>query len=37
MTVAGPKERRGFHLGIYNHGGVTNSQPNVRQVHFGIP
>ncbi|MFO0012169.1 MAG: LamG domain-containing protein [Planctomycetota bacterium] len=29
-------ERRGFHLGIYNHGGVTNSQPNVRQVHFGI-
>ena len=31
-----PKERRGFHLGIYNHGGVTNSQPNVRQVHFGI-
>lgn len=31
-----PKKRRGFHLGIYNHGGVTNSQPNVRQVHFGI-
>lgn len=31
-----PKERRGFHLGIYNHGGVTNSQPNIRQVHFGI-
>lgn len=31
-----PKERRGFHLGIYNHGGVTNSQPNSRQVHFGI-
>jgi|694.fasta_scaffold07396_8 hypothetical protein len=31
-----PKERRGFHLGIYNHGGVTNSQPNLRQVHFGI-
>jgi hypothetical protein len=30
------KERRGFHLGIYNHGGVTNSQPNSRQVHFGI-
>lgn len=30
------KERRGFHLGIYNHGGVTNSQPNTRQVHFGI-
>jgi hypothetical protein len=28
--------RRGFHLGIYNHGGVTNSQPNSRQVHFGI-
>jgi len=31
-----PQERRGFHLGIYNHGGVTNSQPNLRQVHFGI-
>jgi len=30
------KERRGFHLGIYSHGGVTNSQPNLRQVHFGI-
>lgn len=30
------EERRGFHLGIYNHGGVTNSQPNSRQVHFGI-
>ena len=30
------KERRGFHLGIYSHGGVTNSQPNARQVHFGI-
>lgn len=30
------KERRGFHLGIYSHGGVTNSQPNTRQVHFGI-
>ncbi|MCY2996740.1 MAG: hypothetical protein NT168_01425, partial [Planctomycetota bacterium] len=29
-------ERRGFHLGIYSHGGVTNSQPNARQVHFGI-
>jgi len=31
-----PKERHGFHLGIYNHGGVTNSQPNSRQLHFGI-
>jgi hypothetical protein len=30
------KQRRGFHLGIYNHGGVTNSQPNLRQLHFGI-
>jgi hypothetical protein len=29
-------QRRGVHLGIYNHGGVTNSQPNSRQVHFGI-
>jgi Concanavalin A-like lectin/glucanases superfamily len=28
--------RKGFHLGIYSHGGVTNSQPNVRQLHFGI-
>lgn len=28
--------RRGFHLGVYSHGGVTNSQPNARQVHFGI-
>lgn len=30
------KDRRGFHLGIYNHNGVTNGQPNTRQVHFGI-
>ena len=28
--------RTGFHLGVYSHGGVTNSQPNSRQVHFGI-
>ena len=28
--------RTGFHLGVYSHGGVTNSQPNARQVHFGI-
>ncbi len=31
-----PQTRTGFHLGIYNHGGVTNSQPNSRQLHFGI-
>ncbi len=23
-------------MGIYNHGGVTNSQPNTRQLHFAI-
>jgi Concanavalin A-like lectin/glucanases superfamily len=28
--------RTGFHLGLYNHGGVTNGQPNSRQLHFGI-
>ncbi len=28
--------RTGFHLGIYTHGGVTNGQPNARQLHFGI-
>jgi hypothetical protein len=26
----------GFHLGVYSHGGVTNAQPNSRQLHFGI-
>lgn len=31
-----PKTRTGFHLGLYNHGGVTNGQPNTRQLHFGI-
>ncbi|MEQ1825505.1 MAG: LamG-like jellyroll fold domain-containing protein [Pirellula sp.] len=31
-----PATRTGFNLGIYNHGGVTNSQPNSRQLHFGI-
>ena len=31
-----PKTRTGFHLGLYNHGGVTNGQPNSRQLHFGI-
>lgn len=31
-----PKIRTGFHLGLYNHGGVTNGQPNSRQLHFGI-
>lgn len=28
--------RTGFHLGIYTHGGVTTSQSNSRQLHFGI-
>jgi hypothetical protein len=28
--------RTGFHLSVYSHGGVTNSQPNSRQLHFGI-
>lgn len=31
-----PATRTGFNLGIYNHGGVTNSQANSRQLHFGI-
>jgi hypothetical protein len=31
-----PRTRTGFHLGLYSHGGVTNSQPNLRQLHFGI-
>jgi hypothetical protein len=31
-----PETRTGFNLGIYSHGGVTNSQPNARQLHFGI-
>jgi hypothetical protein len=28
--------RTGFHLGLYSHGGVTTSQANSRQLHFGI-
>lgn len=31
-----PKTRTGFHLGLYSHGGVTNSQANTKQLHFGI-
>ena len=31
-----PDSRTGFHLGLYSHGGVTNSQANRRQLHFGI-
>ncbi len=31
-----PNSRTGFHLGLYSHGGVTNSQSNRRQLHFGI-
>jgi gamma-glutamylcyclotransferase (GGCT)/AIG2-like uncharacterized protein YtfP len=30
------ESRTGFHLGVYSHAGVTNSQPNCRQLHFGI-
>lgn len=28
--------RTGFQFGIYTHGGVTNSQSNTRQLHFGM-
>jgi hypothetical protein len=31
-----PQERRGFNLGIASWGGVSNSQPNFRHLHFGI-
>lgn len=31
-----PHRRRGFSLGITNNAGVTTSQANYRQVHFGI-
>lgn len=31
-----PRTRTGWNLGIYSHTGVTNSQPSVRQLHFGI-
>jgi hypothetical protein len=31
-----PKTRTGFHLSIQNLAGVTTSQPNFRQLHFGI-
>lgn len=31
-----PATRTGFHLGLYNHFGVTTAQPNSRQLHFGI-
>ncbi len=31
-----PTSRTGFHVGVYSHGGVTNSQPSTRQLHFGI-
>jgi outer membrane protein assembly factor BamB len=36
VSLYDPAHRRGFNLGIYNHNGVTNSQPNSRQLHFGI-
>lgn len=31
-----PSQRRGFHLGLVSLAGVTSTQPNVRNVHFGI-
>jgi hypothetical protein len=31
-----PATRTGFHLGLYNHGGVTTAQSNSRQLHFGV-
>jgi len=31
-----PQKLAGFHLGVYSHRGVTNSQSNERQLHFGI-
>jgi hypothetical protein len=36
VSLYDPKTRTGFQLGIYNHWGVTNSQANTRQLHFGI-
>ncbi len=36
VSLYDPKTRTGFQLGIYNHWGVTNSQSNTRQLHFGI-
>lgn len=36
VSLYDPKTRTGFQLGIYNHWGVTNSQANSRQLHFGI-
>lgn len=36
LSCYDPEMRNGFNLGIYNHGGVTNSQPNSMQLHFGI-
>lgn len=31
-----PTARRGFNFGITHHAGVTTSQPNTRNVHFGM-
>lgn len=31
-----PEKRQGFHLSIMNHAGVTSSQANDRNLHFGI-
>lgn len=36
LSCYDPETRNGFNLGIYSHGGVTNSQPNSMQLHFGI-
>ncbi len=36
LNLFDPATRTGLNLGIYSHTGVTNSQPNDRQLHFGF-
>lgn len=36
LTKFDPKARRGFNLSIKHHAGVTGSQANYRNLHFGI-
>jgi hypothetical protein len=36
LSLWDPSVRAGFHLGLYSHRGVTNSQSNERQLHFGM-
>ncbi|REJ74400.1 MAG: LamG domain-containing protein [Planctomycetota bacterium] len=36
VSQFGPQGRRGFHLTLVNAAGVTSSQANYRNVHFGI-